>query len=94
LKPHEAQRQTACMRYISAPHRSHITFEGSDPGSDAFRMSVTIGRGRGLGGGVGAGESGMWVGIIAFPLGELTASGRAAKPDACMGSDTSSAMLS
>ena len=23
LKPHAEQRQTACMRYISAPHRSH-----------------------------------------------------------------------
>ncbi len=23
LNPHDAQRQTACMRYMSAPHRSH-----------------------------------------------------------------------
>jgi hypothetical protein len=23
LNPHDEQRHTACMRYISAPHRSH-----------------------------------------------------------------------
>jgi len=26
LKPQEEQRQTACMRYLSAPHRSHSIF--------------------------------------------------------------------
>jgi len=34
LKPHEGQRQTACMRYISAPHRSH-SVGASAPGVGA-----------------------------------------------------------
>ena len=52
---------------ISAPHRSHTDLPGSRRrGLHAFRIvSVMIGRGRGLGGVVGAGESGMWVRIIA-----------------------------
>jgi hypothetical protein len=42
LKPHAGQRQTACIRYISAfPHRSQIIFSSSAPG-----RSLTIGRGR------------------------------------------------
>jgi hypothetical protein len=26
LKPHAGHRQTACIRYISVPHRSHSVF--------------------------------------------------------------------
>ncbi len=40
LKPQAGQRQTACMRYISAPHRSQSILSGSD------RDSRGDGRGR------------------------------------------------
>jgi hypothetical protein len=45
LKPHAAQRQTACMRYISAPQRSQSVF-GSPAGVAASAdWSGVIGRG-------------------------------------------------
>jgi hypothetical protein len=50
LKRQAGQRQTACMRYISAPHRSHIvrlSSAGAGPAFRADRMGVIGGSGRG-----------------------------------------------
>jgi hypothetical protein len=48
LNPQLGQRQTACMRYISSPHRSHSIFS-----SDGAAVLIgVIGR-AGLGGGSG-----------------------------------------
>src|SRR5437868_14723322 len=48
LNPQSGQRQTACMRYISAPQRSHSVLSalhaGVGPMAEAGRV---IGRGRG-----------------------------------------------
>jgi hypothetical protein len=52
LNRQDGQRQTACMRYISAPHRSH--FIASSPVAvgvvfNAEAIGVTISRGTGFG---------------------------------------------
>src|SRR5262249_39985808 len=51
LSPQDGQRQTACMRNISAPQRSHMTF--SEPGSGV--LGAEAGRR-----GVGLVGSGIW----------------------------------
>jgi hypothetical protein len=50
LKRQEGQRQTACMRYISAPQRSHFVASSDGAGAlfSAETTGVTIGRGAGL----------------------------------------------
>jgi hypothetical protein len=50
LKPHWVQRQTACMRYISAPQRSHRVLSGLQTGSDPGDFTGVTGRGIGLAG--------------------------------------------
>src|SRR5262245_37388624 len=50
LNPHDEQRQTACMRYISAPQRSHNILSLSVGGAV---LSGVIGRIGGRGGGSG-----------------------------------------
>jgi hypothetical protein len=50
LKPHDAQRQTACMRYISAPHRSHSILSTFGE----LRPALSGVMGRAGGGGVGS----------------------------------------
>jgi hypothetical protein len=62
LKPHAEQRQTACMRYISAPQRSQRTFSESH---DGLGFGVEGGTGSGSAGGR---ESDI-AGIIAYTYG-------------------------
>jgi hypothetical protein len=50
LKPQAGQRQTACMRYISAPHRSHGIL------SSWLAVVPVLSDVMGLTGGVGAGS--------------------------------------
>jgi hypothetical protein len=38
LNPHCVHRQTACMRYMSAPHRSHRTLSTFD----ALRSTLSV----------------------------------------------------
>lgn len=50
LKRQAGQRHTACMRYISAPQRSHtvrVSSAGAGPAFRAERMGVIGGSGRG-----------------------------------------------
>jgi hypothetical protein len=50
LKRQAGQRHTACMRYISAPQRSHtvrLSSAGTGPALRADRMGVIGGSGRG-----------------------------------------------
>ena len=52
LKRQLGQRQTACIRYISAPHRSHRVVSGAAAGGDdcnAETIGVIFSSGVGLG---------------------------------------------
>jgi protein-L-isoaspartate(D-aspartate) O-methyltransferase len=53
LKPHAGQRQTACMRYISAPQRSHNVFWSASGVADKLVLSG-MGRAGGLPGASGS----------------------------------------
>ena len=44
LKPHAGQRQTACIRYISAPQRSHSILLGGRPARSSADLRGVIGR--------------------------------------------------
>jgi hypothetical protein len=51
LNRQDGQRQTACMRYMSAPHRSHFMAASAGAAGAALRAEttdVTIGRGTGF----------------------------------------------
>lgn len=41
LKRQAGQRQTACMRYISAPQRSHFIASSLDAGGAALKAETT-----------------------------------------------------
>jgi hypothetical protein len=48
LNPHDAQRQTACMRYMSAPQRSHNVLSSPHAvaaSADEIRVTVRLGAG-------------------------------------------------
>ena len=54
LKPQPEQRQTACIRYISAPQRSQMTLSSaaaaSPQGGDGRGGALGVGRTSGMGG--------------------------------------------
>ena len=58
LNPHAGQRQTACMRYISALQRSHSMASLAEAAVDAAVWSGVIGR-TGGGGCVGSDMAGI-----------------------------------
>jgi hypothetical protein len=58
LKPHAGQRQTACMRYISALQRSHSMASLVDAAAGTAVLSGAIGRTGGRGG-VGSDMAGI-----------------------------------
>jgi len=49
LKPHAGQRQTACMRYISAPQRSQSVLIAAAGGVSSADLRGVIGRAAGRG---------------------------------------------
>jgi len=55
LKPQAGQRQTACMRNISAPHRSHsiLSISGVDRQEDEMGAGTNEAAGRAPPGGTG-----------------------------------------
>src|SRR6185369_10053304 len=58
LNPHEGQRQTACMRYISAPQRSHSVLISPAGGVVRADFSGVMGRAPRRAPGASGGNSG------------------------------------